>query len=207
MTDLTLHFEPDGCALVPLVALEAIGHSYRLEVEIPTNPTLEVDGEALSGNVAILSWLSERFPTARLLPKSRDIMVNARLLTDLAFCVSTLEPLAMRVSSFASALRPHLALMDARFAKSRWWYGDEWSIVDAYLQWVWRRVAAHEVAASSHQHLARHDAAMKQRPAVQRALAINDRIAKCLAARAIAPQGWMDNSDAGPPHLTYSGVL
>ena len=28
MTDLTLHFEPDGCALVPLVGLEAIGHSY-----------------------------------------------------------------------------------------------------------------------------------------------------------------------------------
>ena len=111
MTDLTLHFEPDGCALVPLVALEAIGHSYRLEVEIPTgqlprsadamvlqgcraNPTLEVDGEAFSGNVAILSWLTERFPKARLLPRSRDIMVNARLLTDLAFCASTLEPLA-----------------------------------------------------------------------------------------------------------------
>jgi hypothetical protein len=31
MTDLTLHFEPDGCALVPLVGLEAIGHSYRGE--------------------------------------------------------------------------------------------------------------------------------------------------------------------------------
>ena len=34
--------------------------------------------------------------------------------------------------------------MDARFAKSRWWYGDQWSIVDAYLHWVWLRVAAHD---------------------------------------------------------------
>jgi len=116
-------------------------------------------------------------------------MVNAHVLTDLAFCASTLEPLATHVSSFASALRPHLALMDARFAQSRWWYGGQWSIVDAYLHWVWRRVAAHDVTASSHQHLARHDAAMKERPAVHRALAINHKIAKCLAARAIAPQG------------------
>jgi glutathione S-transferase len=214
MTDLTLHFEPESCALVPLIALEAIGHSYRLEVEIPTgqlprsaeaivlqgcrtNPTLEVDGEAFSGNVAVLNWLTERFPMARLLPRSSDIMVNARLLTDLAFCASTLEPLAARVSSLASfdshdgarraleearsALRPHLGQMDARFAKNRWWYGDEWSIVDAYLHWVWVRVAAHELAGSSHTHLVRHDAAMKQRPAVRRALAINRQIAQCLA--------------------------
>ena len=158
MTDLTLHFEPDGCALVPLVGLEAIGHSYRLEVEIPTgqplrsadaialqccraNPTLVVDSEAFSGNVAILSWLTERFPTARLLPRSRDVLVNARLATDLAFCASTLEPLATRVASFTfsdshagvrralelarTALRAHLALVDARFVKNRWWYGDQ----------------------------------------------------------------------------------
>jgi glutathione S-transferase len=207
MTDLTLHFEPDSCALVPLVALEAIGHSYRLDVEIPTgqlpqspealvlrycrtSPTLEVDGETLLGNVAILSWLTERFPTAGLLPRSSDSMVNARLLTDLAFCASTLEPLATRVSSLASALRPHLALMDARFAKNRWWYGGHWSIVDAYLHWVWLRIAAHEPAAVAHQHVARHAIAMKQRPAVRRALAINDHIAKSLAARAIAPPGW-----------------
>ena len=115
-------------------------------------------------------------------------MVNARVLTDLAFCASTLEPLATRVSSFASALRPHLALMDAHFARSRWWYGGQWSIVNAYLHWVWLRAAAQEVAASSHQYLARHDAAMRERPAVHRAPAINHKIAECLAARAITPQ-------------------
>ena len=229
MTDLTLHFEPDGCALVPLIALEAIGHSYRLEVEIPTgqlprsveaivlqgcrtNPTLEVDGEAFSGNVAVLSWLTERFPMARLLPRSDDIMVKARLLTDLAFCASTLEPLAARVSSLAlfdsldgarralqearGALRPHLGQMDRRFAKNRWWYGDEWSIVDAYLHWVWLRVAAHEPAASSHPHLVRHDAAMRQHHAVRRALAINRQIAQCLAH----PQPSAHRAVPPPPH-------
>jgi glutathione S-transferase len=216
MTDLILHFEPEGCALVPLVGLEAIGHSYRLEVEIPTgqphrsadtidlqsrraNPTLVVDTEAFSGNVAILGRLTERFPTARLLPRSRDVPVNARSLTDLAFCASTLEPLARRVASFTfsdshtdlhsalelarTALRAHLALVDARFVKNRWWYGDQWSIVDAYVHWVWLRFDATKVDAHTYRHLARHDAAMKQRPAVQRALAINDQIAQCLATR------------------------
>jgi glutathione S-transferase len=218
MTDLILHFEPEGCALVPLVGLETIGHSYRLEVEIPTglphrsadaialqcrraNPTLVMDAEAFSGNVAILGRLTERFPTARLLPRSRDVLVNARSLTDLAFCASTLEPLATRVSSFTfsdshagvrravelarTALRAHLALVDARFVKNRWWYGDQWSIVDAYVHWVWLRFDATELDAQTYRHLARHDAAMKQRPAVQRALAINDHIAKCLATRTI----------------------
>jgi glutathione S-transferase len=216
MTDLILHFAPDGCALVPLVGLETIGHSYRLEVEIPTRqphrsagaialqcrratPTLVVDTEAFSGNVAILGRLTERFPTAGLLPRSRDVLVNARSLTDLAFCASTLEPLATRVSSFTfsdshaevrrapelarTALRAHLALVDARFVKNRWWYGDQWSIVDAYVNWVWLRFDATHVDAQTYRHLARHHAAMKQRPAVRRALAINGHIAKCLAAR------------------------
>src|SRR5258708_21237858 len=77
----TLHFAPDTCARVPLIALEEIGCPYRIEIVafakgqhrspdyLALNPqgkvpTLIVDGRPLSENVPILSWLARAFPEA-----------------------------------------------------------------------------------------------------------------------------------------------
>jgi glutathione S-transferase len=70
-----------------------------------------------------------------------------------------------------AAMRPNFALIDARLVKDRWWYGERWSIVDAYINRVWFRVSGTEFDASDFANLARHDAEMKQRPAVTRTLA------------------------------------
>src|ERR1700693_2600429 len=108
MTTMTLYFAPDSCARVPLIALEEVGQPYTLEVVafmrgqhrsseyLALNPkgkvpTLVVDGDALTENVAILSWLSDRFPDARLLPAVEDSFVKAHQISDLAFCASGLH--------------------------------------------------------------------------------------------------------------------
>ena len=226
MTEMTLYFAPDSCARVPLIALEEIGRHYRLEVVafmkgqhrspeyLALNPkgkvpTLVVDGEALTENVAILTWLSVRFPDAHLLPEVEHTLAKAHQIEDLAYCASGLHPLvtrlripqffcdtpegAARVFAMAeAAMRPNFALIDERFASNRWWYGEQWSIVDAYVNWVWFRVTGTQFDGSAYVNLARHDADLKLRPAVARALSIGKEVSERLAAQGLA--------------VTFSGV-
>jgi glutathione S-transferase len=220
MPKLTLYFAPDSCARVPLIALEEIGRPYSLEVVafmkgqhkspeyLARNPkgkvpTLVVDGVALTENVAILTWLAERFPEAGLLPESEDGFARAGVLSDLAYCASGLHPIVtrLRIPQFFCdtpdgsrrvfdmaevAMRPNFELIDRRLAGNRWWYGDRWSIVDAYINWVWFRVTGTQFDGSAYPNLGRHDAEMKQRPAVKRALAISTEVAEGLAAQGLA---------------------
>ena len=220
MTKMTLYFAPDSCARVPLIALEEIGRPYTLEVVafmkgqhkspeyLALNPKgkvpmLMVDGEPLTENVAILSWLAERFPEVGLLPNSDDSLARARVIADLAYCASGLHPIVtrLRIPQFFCdtpegsrrifemaeiAMRPNFAVIDGRLAKNRWWYGDRWSIVDAYINWVWFRVTGTQFDGLAYPNLGRHDAEMKQRPAVARALAISTDVAASLAAQGLA---------------------
>lgn len=214
MTDLVLHFAPDTCARVPLIALEKIGQPFTIEIVAfmasqhlwpaylalnPSGkvPTLVIDGETLTENVAILTWFADNFPEAGLLPSATGL-TRIRQLADLAYCASGLHPLVtrLRIPHFfcdlpdaqqrvfdmaESAMHLHFAIIDERLGKSRWWYGDRWSIVDAYLNWIWFRVTGTDLDAAGFSHFARHDAAMKTRPAVIRALERDDRIAALLA--------------------------
>jgi glutathione S-transferase len=220
MPKLTLYFAPDSCARVPLIALEEIGRPYRLEIVafmkgqhkspeyLAWNPkgkvpTLVVDGVALTENVAILTWLAQRFPEAGLLPESEDGFARAGLLSDLAYCASGLHPIVtrLRIPQFFCdtpdgsrrvfdmaevAMRPNFELIDRRLAGNRWWYGDRWSIVDAYINWVWFRVTGTQFDGTTYHNLGRHDADMKQRAAVKRALAISTEVAEGLAAQGLA---------------------
>lgn len=166
-------------------------------------PMLVVDGEPLTENVAILAWLAERFPEAGLLPESDDSLARARVFADLAYCASGLHPIVtrLRIPQFFCdtpdgsrrvfemaeiAMRPNFALIDRRLANNRWWYGDCWSIVDAYMNWVWFRVTGTQFDGSDYPNLGRHDAEMKQRPAVKRALAVSTDVAEGLAAQGLA---------------------
>ena len=220
MSDITLHFSPDSCARVPLIALEEAGHPYRLEIVafmkgqqrspeyLALNPkgkvpTLVVDGKALTENVAILTWLSERFPEAGLLPEISDGFGRAEVLSDLAYCAAGLHPIVTRLripqyfcdtaegvprvfEMAEAAMRPNFALLDRRLADSRWWYGERWSVMDAYVNWVWFRVTGTAFDAAGYPHLARHDGAMRQRPAVARALRVSAQASERLAAQGLA---------------------
>jgi glutathione S-transferase len=217
--ELTLYFAPDTCARVSLTALEEIGCPYALEVVafmkgqhrspqyLALNhsgkvPTLIIDGQPLAENVAILSWLADRYPEANLLPRARGLD-RFRQLSDLAFCAAGLHPLVtrLRIPNFfcdlpdarqrvfdmaESAMKLNFATIDERLKRSTWWYGEQWSVVDAYINWVWFRVTGTAFDAAPYTNYARHNQDMNKRPAVIRMLKRNDEIASALAAQGLA---------------------
>ena len=217
--DITLHFAPNTCARVPMIALEEIGCEYHTELVafmrgdhqspqyLALNPKgrvplLVVDGKVLTENVAILHWLSSEFPEAKLLPVYQNNFDNALVIADLAFCASTLHGLVtrLRIPHFfcdtvegiprvfqmaEQAMRPNFALMDERLSKGLWWYGDQWSIVDVYINWIWFRVAGTAFETSPYPHLARHSMTLSQRPSVQRVLRRHEEAAEWLASHGL----------------------
>ena len=233
MTDMTLYFAPDSCARVPLIALEEIGHPYNLEVVafmkgqhrsaeyLAINPkgkvpTLIAEGEVLTENVAILHWLSERFPEAQLLPEVCSGWDRAQQISDLAYCASGLHPIVtrLRIPQFfcdtaqcvsrvfamaETAMRPNFALIDRRLASNRWWYGKRWSIVDAYINWVWFRVTGTGFDATEFTNFARHNQDMRHRPAVARALRRSGETAEWLAAQGLAVRFSGPGAVSAPP--------
>ena len=36
-------------------------------------------------------------------------------------------------------MRPNFDLIENRLSAGSWWYGEQWSVVDAYIYWVWFR--------------------------------------------------------------------
>lgn len=200
----TLFMAPYTCARVTAIALEEAGIEFDTQVvrfmrgehkspafkaRNPKGkvPALEIDGELLTENVAILIYLAERFPEADLLPRVAAAAERARILADLCFCASTLHPLVTRIrmpAFFAGpdnaatvkqiaeqAMDEYFALVEARLTEGRWWYGERWSAMDGYLYWAFWRVEGAGYDVSRYPRFTAHARANEQRPAVQRALA------------------------------------
>lgn len=218
MTKLVLHFAPNTCARVPLVALEEIGVPFSLEVVAfmkgqhrspeylelnPSGkvPTLIVNDRPLAENVAILLWLADNFPDTKLLPVVNGLDRYTQV-SDLAFCASGLHPIVtrLRIPHFfcdqdearervfdmaETAMKLQFRVIEERLSDGQWWYGDAWSIVDAYINWVWFRVTGTRFDASGFPNFARHAAEMAQRPAVKRMVARNDEIEARLNAQGL----------------------
>lgn len=58
-----------------------------------------------------------------------------------------------------------------KFGQSSWWYGEQWSAMDAYLFWAITRLQSADFSLAEWPNLQRFVQAMLTRPAVQRALA------------------------------------
>jgi glutathione S-transferase len=179
-------------------------------------PTLCVDGAALTENVAILGWLADRFPDAQLLPQTGNSWERAHHISDLAYCASGLHPLVtrLRIPQFFCdtaqgrdrvfemaevAMRPHFELIDRHLATRRWWYEECWSIMDAYINWVWFRVTGTKFAASEFTNFARHDEEIRRRPAMERALRVNSEVADRLEAQGLAVKFSGASAVSAPP--------
>ncbi|MDT8398589.1 MAG: glutathione S-transferase family protein [Pseudomonadales bacterium] len=204
MSSITLWMAPGTCARVTAISLEEAELEFDTELirfmkgqhkspEYRTVnpkgkvPALVIDGEALTENLAILTYLNERYPEANLLPPARDSMTRARQLADLSFCAATLHPIATRIripTFFASkeaaksvwesacgAMDEYFRLIEDRLDGKPWWYGDNWSVMDAYLYWIYWRVEGAGYAVGDFNNYQAHKSRMENRPAVQRALA------------------------------------
>jgi glutathione S-transferase len=104
---LTLAYAPIACSLVPFITLTEAGAEFDL---LPVNlakgehqsaeygklnpkhkvPTLIIDGDPLTENVAIQIWIARQFPHAALLPA--DPLREAQAISILAWCSSGIHP-------------------------------------------------------------------------------------------------------------------
>jgi glutathione S-transferase len=151
-------------------------------------PVLVVDGTPLTENVAILSWLNRTYPQAALLPATSDAFEASHQIADLAFFSGTVHPHVTRVAmpmkyiedadlSFdivrakgTSDINPVMSMINERLSDRPWWYGDTWSIVDAYLFWTWWRIGVVGYAQEAFPNLVDHAERILQRPSVARAM-------------------------------------
>ncbi|SRR6266496_4887531 len=91
---LTLYYAPIACSLVPLVTLHESGTDFEVkQISLKDRqqhnsdylrinpkakvPVLVVDGEPLTENVAILTWLASAFPAKKLLPTDPKNSIKA----------------------------------------------------------------------------------------------------------------------------------
>ena len=116
---LTLYYAPIACSLVPLVTLHESGADFDVKPISLKNkqqheaeylrinpkgkvPVLVVDGEVLTENVAILTWLANAFRAKKLLPTDPKNAIKA--LSLMAWCASGLH-----LPSPGSSTRPAIA--------------------------------------------------------------------------------------------------
>jgi glutathione S-transferase len=105
--DLTLHYFPMACSLVPLILLNEVGAEFSVEVVdlfkganmspefLKLNPkhrvpVLVVNGEPLTENLAIQLWIAAQFPDAKFLPE--EGLDRYRAISLLAWCASGIHP-------------------------------------------------------------------------------------------------------------------
>lgn len=219
MSETVLYMAPYTCARVTAIALEEAGVAFdtRLirflkgEHKSPEFkrynpkgkvPALAIDGTVLTENVAILTYLAERFPDAGLMPPSPSPAARAHQIADLCFCSATLHPLVTRIRMpmfFAGAehaplvkrtaeqaMDEYFQLVEDRLADGPWWYSDTWSAMDGYLYWVFWRVEGAGYDVSRFPRFTAHARTMEQRPAVRRALAREEEAQRQLEAEGIA---------------------
>ncbi|MFK8049441.1 MAG: glutathione S-transferase family protein [Halioglobus sp.] len=219
MTDVVLYAAPGSCSRVPCIALEEISlpFEYRPVVLMKGEhkspdykklnpkgkvPCLVIDGEPLTENVAILSYLNKRFPEAGLLPPAMNEVELVRQIADLCFCSATLHPIVTRIRMpqfFAApdasrsvfdrgcdAMREYFQLIEERLDTNAWWYGETWSAMDSYLNWVFWRVEGANFPTADYPRFSDHAMRVEQRPAVQRALAREQAAQAELEAKGLA---------------------
>lgn len=112
-------------------------------------PALLVDGKILIENVAILLFLDSLKPNI-LFPKSDDLFQRATYTSDLVWCTGTLHPSIRRMrmpkrytdgdvsgiqKKGLETTKSILNVIEERLTDNRWWYGQNWSIMDVYVNW------------------------------------------------------------------------
>ncbi len=84
------------------------------------------------------------------------------------------------------AMREYFQLIEDELASRGWWYGNSWSVMDAYLYWVFWRVNGAGFPAEDYPRFSEHARRMEQRPAVQRALSREQTLQAELEANGLA---------------------
>ncbi len=170
-------------------------------------PLLIADGEPIHETPAILLYLAKLFPEARLLPLGRGEVRDAQTIAHLIWCGSELHPnvFRIRIPQFfcdhpegrarqkemaEDSMHDKFAIIEQRLERGPWFLGEDWSAIDAYLFWVWFRLDGTGFELDRYPRFADHYRRMQERPAVQRAMAVEQS-----AGLILREQGLMVNFD------------
>jgi glutathione S-transferase len=201
---LTLYFAPGSCALASLIALEESGLSFdakkvntreneqRSEAYLKINPkgrvpALATERGVLTENTAILAYIAQIAPAAKLGPID-DPFEFARLQAFNSYISSTVHvnhahrPRGYRWADDAAALEAMKAkvpqtmtesfeLIEASLFQGPWVMGDAYTVADPYLFVMTGWLPSDGVDPSVFPRVSEHYGRMLERPAVQRALA------------------------------------
>lgn len=167
MSDVRLFFFPGACSRVTMTALNEIGCNFEpvfidcMNGEqnsaeyLATNPkgkvpALHWHGRTLTENPAIMLFLDSQNP-GKILPATDDPLDRAAQFSDLCWCASMLHPMIRQIlnpgrfttgetdgiKEDGTAKLTKESRRIAQRVASGYWYGDDWSIVDAYLCWIY----------------------------------------------------------------------
>jgi len=149
-------------------------------------PCLLVDGQPMTENGAILRWLHKTYPDAGLFPMAQGPWDEAQQLSALLWVSSGWHPSvrAVKVPFMMTKGDPApvrerggelfsslLDQLDEELARRRWWFGDDWSIVDTYFWWAYINSEFGGFDLSPWKNVARHRADNEALPQLKRALA------------------------------------
>jgi glutathione S-transferase len=178
---LTLYLAPGSSSMAPHIALNEIGVPFdckplsfaKEEQRSPAylainpegkEPTLLIDGRALTEVAGILFYLAKRFPAAHLLPES-DIEAEAQAVSWMSFTAATLHGAHRRGPEHTEKM---FAIADRRLGE-RDWVLDSYSIADIHLfRLFWRFRNGRGGRYDIFPHLCAHYERMMARPAVRR---------------------------------------
>lgn len=201
---LKLYYTPGTCALASHIALEEAGASYSTErVDFRTNqqnssqyleinpkgrvPSLVTDQGVLTETPAMLAYIAQTFPKAKLAP-SDDAFAFAQIQSFNSYLCSTVHVnhahkgrgyrWASEESSFADMKRmipktvgASFALIESKMLKGPWVMGDTYTICDPYLFTLTLWLDGDGVDVSTLPRVMDHRKRMEERPAVKKVLA------------------------------------
>ena len=204
---LTLAYCPLACSLVPYILLTEAGAAFEpMPINLGKNqhnspeylrinpkakvPTLIIDGDPLTENVAIQIWIARQFPEAKLLPQ--DPMAYVKAISFMAWCSSgihpkltqqarperycTLEGSADNVRELGSHSLFELFEIADQMLAGREWFFDHFTCADAYFYWCFRRGSQFKPDVSGFKNCMAHMHRMEQRASVKKLLAYEAQI-------------------------------
>lgn len=200
---LTLYFAPETCALASLIALEEAGADYRTvrlnfadgEQRKPDYlavnpkgrvPALVTQRGILTETPAILAFIAQTFPAARLAPLE-DAFAFAQVQSFNSYLCSTVhvahahrlrgsrwadDPAAIEAmkKKVPQSVGDCFTLIEGEMFAGPWVMGSDYTICDPYLYTVARWLEGDGVDIARFPKVQDHFRRMEQRPAVQRAL-------------------------------------
>ncbi len=180
---LTLYFAPGASSMAPHIALFEVDAQFKGQAvsfrkdenktpeflainPLGQVPALVIDGRTLTEVAAILFYVAQTYPQARLLPD--DFEGQAQVISWMSFIAATIHPARRQGIEHARMI---YALADQRLGPRDWAVGRSYSIADIHLfRLFWRFFNSLKPPREEFPNLMAHYERMMERTAVQKTL-------------------------------------